>query len=101
VGPKQRIRGRLPASLQGSEAGGPIPLRSFLFTPADIFGHEVDGTQPDATQDNCYKEVSATHARNPFQIEAFPQQQYQAGGRFTQFTKWRSRAPDFGVLHFL
>ena len=37
-----------------------------MFTPAEIFGHEVYGTQPDATQDNYYKDDSATHARNPF-----------------------------------
>jgi hypothetical protein len=37
-----------------------------MLTPAEIFGHEVDGTQPDATQDNYYKDVSATHDRNPF-----------------------------------
>jgi hypothetical protein len=52
--------------LQGPKIVGPIPLRSFMFTPANVFGHEIDGTQPDATQDNCYKDVSATHARNPF-----------------------------------
>jgi hypothetical protein len=37
-----------------------------VLPPAEIFGHEVDGTQPDATQDNYYKYVGANHDRNPF-----------------------------------
>jgi hypothetical protein len=57
---------RLPASLQRAVAFGPVPLRGFVFTPASVFGHEVNTTESDATQNDYYQDDGATHTRYPF-----------------------------------
>jgi hypothetical protein len=55
----------LPASLQRAEAVGATPHRSFVLTPAAVFGHEVHTTEPNATQNDYYQNDRAGHTRYP------------------------------------